>query len=501
MKEKIHHLAHYLYLVPLFFVIHIGGQYADNIPFYQLLLLALIYIFFFLILRKVFYFIYKSYWKASLVTFSCQMVFFFFGALHQFVKIYFAEVWMSQYRFLLSFVLLIFILCTILIYRLKRKPLRFILLLNTLFLLFVTTDLARYHLLNPSDEIKLAIDTKGNNQTEFLHKPSIYLLLFDEYASSSSLRERYYFNNDLDSFLTNNQFYLIKNSRSNYNFTPFSVASLLNFSYLDGFHEERVTSNDYQNILSLIKNNKLVELLESNGYIIRNRSIFDFDKQPAYTTSPYLPEGLTILRNQTFFRYIYQDLGWLLLKYRNVFSGFHEHLIMETKYHNQDVIEEIKKTAASQKIKPVFLYAHLNMPHTPYYYDSLARERPLDSIVNEIKNNIENPATYLSYLTYTNSIIKPLVTYILEKEKGNAIIIIAGDHGYRSNITNQQHLFSNMNAIYLPNYLNHAPPADNMTLVNEFRFIINAISRKQMNLLNDSTILLIDEKPENRDKN
>jgi hypothetical protein len=40
-----------------------------------------------------------------------------------------------------------------------------------------------------------------------------------------------------------------------------------------------------------------------------------------------------------------------------------------------------------------------------------------------------------------------------------------------------------------------------MTLVNEFRYILNAIGRKHMNLLPDSSIILIDEKPENPDKN
>ena len=501
MKEKYQHLAHYLYLVPLFFVIHIGGQFADSIPFYQLLLLALIYIFCFLIIRAGFHFLYKLYWKASLFTFSCQIIFFFFGDFHLYLKKYVPSVWISQYRFLLPLVLLMIIISSISIFRLKRKPVRFILLLNTLFLLFVVSDLVRYYILHASNKMSISHIPGEDDKTEFIHKPSIYLLVLDEYASSSSLKERFSFKNDLDSFLVDHKFHLINNSQSNYNFTPFSIASLLNLAYLDGFQKEKIGSDDYQQILSLIKRNKLVEILEGNGYLIQNRSIFDFEKQPAYSNSPFLPEGLSILRNQTFFKYIYHDIGWILLKYRNVFSGFYQHTVMQTKHHNENVIQEIRKTASSEKKQPVFMYAHLNMPHPPYYYDSLARERPVDSIVYELKNKIENPATYLSYLKYTNNIIKSLVSYILDQEKGNAIIIVAGDHGYRSHITNQQHMFSNMNAIYIPQYLNSDTPSNHMTLVNEFRYIINTISRKQIKLLTDSTILLIDEKPENRDKN
>ncbi|MFO0415381.1 MAG: sulfatase-like hydrolase/transferase, partial [Bacteroidota bacterium] len=171
-----------------------------------------------------------------------------------------------------------------------------------------------------------------------------------------------------------------------------------------------------------------------------------------------------------------------------------------SKQQNENILEEIVQPSVSPK-KPYFLYAHLNMPHPPFFYDSLKRERPIDSIVNETRNHIYKPATYLSYLKYTNGIIENLVTDIQNKEKNNAVIVIIGDHGFRSNITKKEHLFANMNAIYIPDHLRKTPPPDSLSLVNEFRYVLNSMTRNEMKLLPDSSFVLTDHGSEMMIKN
>jgi len=500
-KNNYVYLNHYLYLIPAFFVIHIGFQYTNTIEYSDLALLTSIYVFVSLIVTSIVYLLQKTFWKAALFTFLLQLIFFFFGDLHIFIKTNSSIPLFSQYKFLLTLIILIIISSYLFILRLKEKPARFVLFINSLFFLFIISDVVNHFLLQKRNAIILAERQFKNDNIELVHKPNIYLLVFDEYASSSSLHQRFNYKNGLDSFLIKNDFYVVSKSRSNYNFTPFSVASLLNLSYLKGLKENDITQKDYQNILALIKKNKLVSILENNGYYIINRSVFNLENAAAFTRSAFLPEGLQILRNQTFFLYAFEDIGWNLLSFGNQFPVFFRHSLQMSKQQNENILEELIRKDDSSKKKPYFLYAHLNMPHPPFFYDSLKRERPIDSIVNETRNHIYKPATYLSYLKYTNGIIENLVTDIQNKEKNNAIIVIIGDHGFRSNITKKEHLFANMNAIYIPDDIRKNPPTDSLSLVNEFRYVLNIISRKEMNLLPDSSFMLTDHNSEIMIKN
>ena len=500
LKNKYLFRPHYLYLIPIFFVLHIGLQYANTIRYSNLTLLAIIYIFAFLIATTTLYFLLKSFWKAALYTFLLQVIFFFFGDVHIFIKNKSSIHFFSQYKFLLTLITLILIGSYLYILRLKEKPLRFILFLNYLFVFFIISDILNQFLFQKKNNITLAERHLYGDNIDIIHKPNIYLLVFDEYASSSSLYQRFNYKNDLDSFLIKNDFYVIPESRSNYNFTPFSVASLLNFSYLKGLKENDITQTDYQNTLSLIKKNKLVTILENNGYQLINRSVFNLENAAAFTRSAFLPEGLQLLRNQTFFLYVYEDIGWNFLSFGNRFSLFFKHTLQLSKQQNENILEEILQPSVSPK-KPFFLFAHLNMPHPPFFYDSLKRERPIDSIINETKNNISNPATYLSYLKYTNYILEDLVAEIQIKEKNNAIIVIIGDHGYRSNTTKKEQLFANMNAIYIPDHLRKTPPPDSLSLVNEFRYVLNSMTRNEMKFLSDSSFVLTDHDSEMMIKN
>ena len=83
---------------------------------------------------------------------------------------------------------------------------------------------------------------------------------------------------------------------------------------------------------------------------------------------------------------------------------------------------------------------------------------------------------------------------IQQKENGNAVIILAGDHGYRANAI-EKDLFSNYNAIYIPSSLQKEKIPDSITMVNEFRYVLNAVFNQRIPLLSDSLIYLQDVKP------
>jgi hypothetical protein len=53
-----------------------------------------------------------------------------------------------------------------------------------------------------------------------------------------------------------------------------------------------------------------------------------------------------------------------------------------------------------------------------------------------------------------------------------------------------------MNAIFIPEHLRKAPPPDSLSLVNEFRYVLNSMNRYELKLLPDSSIVLTDHAPE-----
>ena len=81
----------------------------------------------------------------------------------------------------------------------------------------------------PAEKFPLASGFSGNTV-----KPDIFYLLFDAYTSSKTLDSVLTSDNSrLDSFLAGKGFFEAMQSRSNYNLTPFSITSCFNMQYLD----------------------------------------------------------------------------------------------------------------------------------------------------------------------------------------------------------------------------------------------------------------------------
>jgi hypothetical protein len=79
-------------------------------------------------------------------------------------------------------------------------------------------------------------------------------------------------------------------SFSNYNYTPFSIASMLQMDYLGKIDRKNSSHNDLSICYSLIRENKVVTFLRAYNYKLYNYSIFDIFDQPAMITESILPE-------------------------------------------------------------------------------------------------------------------------------------------------------------------------------------------------------------------
>jgi hypothetical protein len=306
-----------------------------------------------------------------------------------------------------------------------------------------------------------------------------------------ALQEEYGFHNDLDTFLSQKNFSIQFASKSNYNFTPFSMASLLNMDYIRGIRNtDAITPEDYSNSYSLIKENEVINYLDEQGYEIRNYSIFDLAGHPTLVKQSFLPLNTMLITDRTLIPSLRKDIGWVFINNFPLNLFFKDYFLKDRR-NNDQLINLVKEAAIDNNNDPLFVYAHFELPHAPFFFDKNGKARDNKTVYAEFVG--EPPvSSYLEYVTYTNGRIREMVNVIVDKDP-SAVIIILGDHGFRrADISSTKRLFQNMNAIYFPDR-KYGSLYDSISNVNEFRAIFNKLFGQQFALQKDSTILLRDK--------
>ena len=486
----------YLFLLPVFFVLH---GFVENFGFIDLkeaVILLVSYLFLTLSIATFSWFFFRNWNRASLITVFWMSFFFFFGALHEFLKEHSPIRFVARYSFLLAAALFILFFLFI-FFKKSNKPFqRFSIYLNTLFLIYICIDLgtAFWKGSHKNEKLLSVYDFARQNKytiCDTCKKPDIYFLLFDEYGASRSLKELYNYNNSLDSFLSARKFRVLPNSRSNYNFTPFSMSSVLNMSFIEGIENtQSISAEDYANCNLLVRDNEVIKILDAHGYEIVNHSVFDLAGNPSMVDQSFLPLKTKLISDRTLFAHMNKDIGWLLIT-RFPFNLFRRNHFMKHKENNEKFYTGLIEHSKTKKTKPQFVYSHFYMPHAPYFFDKNGVLKDEATIYTEFKTN--PPAAYLEYVTYTNSTVQKLVTTIQENKPG-AVIVLLSDHGFRDkNVKKKEFFFQNMNAVYFPDR-DYSTLYDSISNVNEFRIILNKLLHQSFPLLKDSSIFLVDKK-------
>lgn len=313
-------------------------------------------------------------------------------------------------------------------------------------------------------------------------------MLFDCYAGYNILQDSFAYKNDsLYNFLAQKYFKVLP-SFSNYNFTFFSMASTLNMHYITGDYQNKIAvQKDMQKRIIEIKNAEIFSIFTSMGYSIENYSIFDIkNKKGLSNNNTIIPMHSYLITQKIFHNRLNFDLGYLLYKV-NYFSRKHifEHDNNNIKAYNK-TIATIEKTGPT----PKFIYSHFMMPHAPYFKDSLGNYLPIGDF------NIGSKTNYLSYLKYTNTIIRSVITKITTADP-NAIVLLMSDHGYNdkgvvrifdtAQIAAERYSFNNLCAIRFPGQNLDSVKAE-ISNVNIFRYIFNSQFAQKIQYLKDSTV-------------
>ncbi len=353
--------------------------------------------------------------------------------------------------------------------------------LNILFVIFLVFEIIRLFTFEPkrivlSNKVEFQ-SNQLNGNSEF---PDIYYIIFDSYTNFESLKKYWNYDNaELKEFLAERNFYLAERSRSNYNQTHFTIASVFNLSYLHYESFNELTIAHYPNLFQLIRNNVLVKILKDNGYKFINYSFFDIANKPRHFR-------IDVINEPGFFKNTI--LKWIL----NIDNFLKVLSLSETPepYYSkltQELLTKAKEITNSKSNSPFFAYIHFIIPHSPYYFDAKGNLMPAD-----YANDETDKWKYLEQLKYSNKVLMEVVDHILNTAKQKPIIIIQGDHGFRQLEDKKEQgaeSHSMLNAFYFPDG-DYKALYENISSVNTFRVLLNKLNLTDVELLPDKSFFV-----------
>lgn len=466
-------------------------EWTDTLrPFFYIFAGASVY---FLLAKLVF----KSWIKAGLFTSLALLLFFSYG--HYFDALYPQRIPIIKVRFDHNFYKWFSLLLSILVgwrlWKLKSEPLKLNQLSNgiALLLLIMPAFKIAQHYINNEKSTEL---TNKSTTSVSTTQPSVYYFIMDAYGRNDILKDLYdYDNSEFTNFLKEKGFYVAEKSFANYNKTVLSIPSSLNMTYLDSLSEALgEKSEDQGPLLQMIDHNKAVNILKSKGY-----TSVAFDSP----ILPYLFMKSADEFMETPDTYINQFESELFNT--SILKAFkfikRKKAVDEYDYHRKKILNAFDKSIEVSKRKgPHYVHGHILSPHQPFVFNSKGESvdpkhyytcwMPIEDGRNPEEYRIE----YIEQLRYINTKLKETITAILENSDTPPIIVIQGDHGPCSELTNTKTIEGNnfhermpiLNAYYFPDG-NYEKLYVDISPVNSYRVILSQYFGEHYELLPDSS--------------
>lgn len=379
---------------------------------------------------------------------------------------------------------LFFILWAVLFYLVKKTKRD--LTIFTTFLNIISLVLVLYNVINITileikkaqipDTFKVNLQEMRVNKLETIEKsqlPDIYYIILDGYASLSTIKTMYHYDNT--SFareLRELGFYIAGESRTRYNMTEQSLASSLNMCYL----------KKGDNFYPMVRDNQVVEILKKAGYKI----IAFLDKDEALFTKSDLVFNFSREKKSTLINEFYM----MLLK-TTMLRVLYEWYINE-KYYNYYyrkktlyIFEELEKIPPLKG--PKFVFVHIESPHWPFVFNQDGG--PVDP---RHFTDLKNKKYYLDQYIFITKKVKHLIEVLINQSSSPPVIVVQSDHGprgfgpgggyYQLDVGIEwQRIF---NGYYLPDK-NHQGLYPSISPFNTFRLIFNLYFNADYPMLKD----------------
>jgi hypothetical protein len=323
-------------------------------------------------------------------------------------------------------------------------------------------------------------------------RPDIYIIVLDGYGRQDVLWQIYaHDNTEFLRELERRGFYAARGSHSNYIQTVYSIASLLNFDYVQPWQPP---PGLFEYLLTPVRDNRVFRMLDEIGY-----TTVSFESGTTYsqveTAEVYLSNFLPLNR--------FDSLLLLDTPVEPLADAFDLPMaIPGYRTHRERTLytlNELQNLPASIP-GPKIVYAHILIPHPPFvfdrYGDPVESSRPYSIWDGDEFEGTpqEYREGYRDQVVFTNRRILETIDGILADSDTQPIIVLMGDHGpgsmFKWDIDSPGCLWErtgNLYAILLPGNPNHPALNPTMTPVNTFRLIFNTYFGTDLPLLEDQT--------------
>jgi len=309
--------------------------------------------------------------------------------------------------------------------------------------------------------------------------PDIYYIILDSYTSSKSLKDYWQYDNEsFVTFLRQKGFFVAEDSLSPNRNTPLSIAQSLNVSSFN----ESIYKLPEGIILSLLydmfQNNKVTASLKAIGYTFHNLSHYDVAGAPRFYT---IPEVELPSWERPFPKALFEKTIFGLLRKRHLAAT------KEFSKINLAIFERLKSLSNQKYNKPIFVYAHIMMPHFPYHFDRKGHYTPIE----KLRGTLKRKDLYLEQLIYTNQLVMETINSLwLSYPQKPPIIILQGDHGFRylegsdkEGSDKERENWTILNAYFLPN--KKCDLTNDISPLNTFRVIFNCYFGTKYNIITE----------------
>ncbi|MEA1926362.1 MAG: hypothetical protein U9M90_03960 [Patescibacteria group bacterium] len=461
------------------------------------LLVILAVIAFFFVLLKLFT---KNTHRSAAILSVLIILFFSFGSCLNFnivtailgKEIQFFQIYLTLW--ILFFFLSLFIIIKVIK---SHKNLTFVLnTISAVTFLMLVAQIIFFHITHPA---LIAQEQESSSIPQSEEFPDVYYIILDGYARADIMKDFFgYDNSNFISFLEEKDFFVAKDSHSNYPRTYYSMPSSLNYEYvnfLEKYYDEDL--QDLSPLNELVQKNRVQKKFKEKGYTIVNI-------QSDWEIANSIPYDIILGDSHSFNEFDDKLIDMTPLK-----LCFLKKAIINSKrkkiQNAFDYIPEISKIS-----EPTFSYIHIVSPHPPFIFDEHGNPTDPSALtllldgcaylkIEPDRNDFAKK--YGEQAHFITEKIKDVITLILQNSESDPIIIIQSDHGSRSSCdsknpfkTDLNEQFSILNAYHLPDS-GKEMLYDSITPVNTFRIIFNILFKEKRNLLPDKIFFVSDELP------
>ena len=425
----------------------------------------------------------KNKLKSGLITSLMILLFFSYGHVYNFIEeqSIFGVV-IGRHRWLVVLWIALFMLgIWLIIYKIRntQTATEYLNLITAIVLIFPFAQIGLY-----SYRTQFQAPTGYAANTEFTKLtppenqslPDIYYIILDGYSRDDILEKHYQLdNNEFLNSLEDMGFYVARCSQSNYAQTQLSLASSLNFNYLENIDPRYTVGNTSRIGLSeLIQNSALQQALKSLGYTIVS---FDSGYEPTRLREADLYLSPNVVADINDFENLLVRTTLARLFAEGIaFLNFPPDWEARDQAHRERILFTFNELEGLPSMPgPKFVFAHIISPHWPHVFG------PNGEPVHEQPDSVSG---YRNQVLFINSQIEQIIDTLISQSDQPPIIIIQGDHG--SIIESPQRRMSILNTYYLPQDGNLAL-YDVISPVNTFRLVLDYYFAGDIPLIEDTS--------------